>query len=60
MKGETRKGIEEPVMMSGEDELDIDAMLLSNLKNLVGLYWVNNGCFFTTLINDPANQSTHI
>ena len=52
-----KEEIQEPVMVSGEDELEMDAIFISSLKNLLGLYWINNCCFFRTLIDDPVNQS---
>lgn len=44
-------------MVSGEDELEMDAIFMSSLNNLLGLHWIDNRCFFTTLIDDPANHS---
>lgn len=48
-----RKGGIIPVMMSGKNELEMNAMFISNIHNLLWLYRVNNRSFFSALINDP-------
>lgn len=44
--------------MSGEHELKINPVILSNLKNLLGLNWIHHRPFFGCLINYPETQFT--
>jgi hypothetical protein len=41
-----------PVMVSSEDELEMEPMFIGSINKLLGLDWINNRCFFSTLIND--------
>lgn len=43
-----------PVMMSRKNELEMDAMFISSIQNLLRLHRVNDRGFFSALINDPG------
>jgi hypothetical protein len=39
-------------MVSSEDELEMEPVFIGSINKLLGLDWINNRCFFSTLIND--------
>lgn len=45
-----------PVMVSGEDELKMNAFLFGNSKNFMGFNWVHYRGIFCGLIDYPASQ----